>query len=198
MSWTFSATAQSKNMPNIDISAVVDHLTKVNLSAPTWDLFILLFFVVGALVYGLSMGRERVVMLIVAVYMALAVVNSAPYIKSFSTSVSLGSAFAFQITTFVGVFLLLFFFVSKSALSRSFSLGDSGKWWQVITFSFLHVGLLTSVVLSYLPSQALDRLTWVTRQIFVSDMGKFSWIILPILAMIVIRPEKRRNRDLED
>jgi hypothetical protein len=181
-------------MPHIDFAAVIEQVTRINLSAPTWDMFILLFFVVGALVYGLSMGRERVVMLIVAVYMALAVVNSAPYIKTFSTSISLGSAFAFQITTFVGVFLLLFFFVSKSALSRSFSLGDTGKWWQVLTFSTLHVGLLTSVVLSYLPSSALEHLTVVTRQVFVSDIGKFCWIVLPILAMIVIRPEKKRDR----
>lgn len=185
-------------MPNIDISAVVAQLSRLNLATPTWDLFILLFFLVGALVYGLSMGRERVVMLIVAVYMALAVVNSAPYIKDFSTSISLGQAFAFRITTFVGVFLVLFFFVSKSALSRSFSLGDNGKWWQVLTFSFLHVGLLTSVVLSYLPEEALSHLTQVTRQIFVSDTGKFVWILLPILAMIVIRPEKRRSRERED
>lgn len=139
------------------------------------------------------MGRERVVMLIVAVYMALAVVNTAPYIKTFSTSVSLGQAFAFQITTFVGVFLILFFFISKSALARSFSLGDHGKWWQVLTFSTLHVGLLTSVILSYLPEQALRELTSVTRQIFVSDIARFAWIVLPIAAMIIIRGEKKKE-----
>lgn len=178
-------------MPSIDLSAIAHFVSQINVVSPTWDLFILLFFVIGSFVYGLSMGRERIVMLIVAVYMALAVVNTAPYIKTFSANVQVSNAFAFQITTFVGVFLLLFFFVSKSALARSFSLGDHGKWWQVLTFAILHVGLLTSVVLSYLPSAALQHLLPVTRQVFTSDVGRFSWILLPILGMILIRGEAK-------
>jgi hypothetical protein len=178
-------------MPTIDLGVVTEQLSRLNLASPTWDLFILLFFVIGSFVYGLSMGRERVVMLIVAVYMALAVVNSAPYIRAFAAQVNFGQAFAFQITTFVGVFLLLFFLLSKTALATSFSLGTAGKWWQVLMFSMLHVGLLTSVILSYLPPPALASLTPVTRDIFTSDVGKFVWIITPIFAMIVVRPEKK-------
>ncbi len=180
-------------MPNIDIGAIIEQLARINLTTPTWDLFILLFFVVGALVYGLSLGRERVVMLIVAVYMALAVVNSAPYLRDFAARISLSQAFALEITTFLGVFLLLFFFVSKSALSRSFSLDDNGKWWQVLVFSTLHVGLLTSIVLSYLPAAALNNLTPVTRGIFTGDLARFVWILLPVLAMIVIRGGKKKE-----
>jgi hypothetical protein len=178
-------------MPSIDVGAITHALGQINVASPTWDLFILLFFVIGSFVYGLSMGRERVVMLIVAVYMSLAVVNTAPYIKTFSANVHFSNTFAFQITTFVGVFLLLFFFVSKSALARSFSLGDQGKWWQVLTFAILHVGLLTSVVLSYLPESALRHLLPVTRQVFTGDIGRFCWILLPIVGMILIRGEAK-------
>ncbi|TAL19525.1 hypothetical protein EPN90_03310 [Patescibacteria group bacterium] len=180
-------------MPSIDLGWIVGLVSKINLATPTWDLFILLFFLVGSLVYGLSMGRERVVMLIVAIYMDLAVVNNAPYLHTFKANISLGQAFAFQITTFVSVFLVLFFLLSKTALARSFSLDDHGKWWQILLFSTLHVGLLTSVILSYLPPSALAHLTMVTRQIFTSDTGKFVWIILPIAAMILIKGEKQKQ-----
>ena len=174
-------------MPSFDVTAIFHQLSQINLSEPTWDIFILLFFVVGSLIYGLSLGRERVIMLIVAVYMALAVVNTAPYLKTFTANVSLGRAFAFQITTFVGVFLVLFFFVSRSALSHSFRLGDHGRWWQVLTFSALHMGLLTSIILSYLPVTALAHLSATTRQIFTGDAGKFAWVVLPIVAMLFLQ-----------
>ena len=178
-------------MPSIDFAWIGDQISHVNLATPTWDLFILLFFLVGTLVYGMTLGRERVVMLIVAIYMDLAVVSYAPYIHDMKTSLTLGAGFALQITTFIGIFLILLFLLSKTALAHSFSLGDGGAWWQVLTFSALHVGLLTSVVLSYLPPDALNALTPVTREIFTSDQGRFAWIVVPILAMVIIRGEKK-------
>ncbi len=181
-------------MPSIDFAWIGQQMQSVNLATPTWDLFILLFFVVGTLVYGLTLGRERVVMLIVAIYMDLAVVTHAPYLRSFSASLNLGEGFALQITAFIGVFLILLFLLSKTALAHSFSLGDSGSWWQVLTFSALHVGLLTSVILSYLPPSALGSLTPVTREVFTSEQGRFVWIIVPILAMVVIHGEKKEKK----
>lgn len=181
-------------MPSLDLSWIGTQLSQVNLAAPTWDLFILLFFLLGTLIYGFTLGRERVVMLIVAIYMDLAVVSHAPHLDVIRANLDLGAGFALQITAFVGVFLILLFLLSKTALSHSFSLGDGGSWWQVLTFSALHVGLLTSVILSYLPPDALSALTPVTRQIFTTEEARFAWIIVPILAMVVIRGEHHKDK----
>ncbi len=185
-------------MPNIDIGALTSMAGSaagaINLANPSWDLFILLFFVVGALLYGFTLGRERVIVLIIAVYMALAVIGNAPYLHDFQTKIAVGNFFAFQITTFLGVFLLLFFFLSRSALMRSLTLSDEGKWWHVLLFSFLQVGLLISMTLSYLPKEVTDNLLAPTRLIFVSDQGRFIWIILPILAMMMLRGKREDHR----
>lgn len=186
-------------MPDIDFGAIMSSAGSVagsaagaiNLSDPSWDLFILLFFVVGALLYGFTLGRERVIVLIVSMYMALAVIGNAPWLHDFQTKIEVGNMFAFQITTFLGVFLLLFFFLSRSALMRSLTLGDDGRWWHVLLFSFLQVGLLISMTLSYLPREATDRLLEPTRLIFVSAEGRFAWIVLPIVAMMILRGKKK-------
>ena len=74
-------------MPNIDIGALTSMAGSaagaINLSDPSWDLFILMFFVVGALLYGFTLGRERVIVLIVSMYMGLAVIGNAPWLHDF-------------------------------------------------------------------------------------------------------------------
>lgn len=178
-------------VPTIDLAAIFNGF---NLATPTWDVFIVLLFLVGSLIYGFSLGRDRVVMLIVAIYMALAVVGNAPYLDRFRAIISLGNLFAFQITTFFGMFLVLFFFLSRSALASTFGRGETGRWWHVILFSFLHVGLLMSTTLSFLPDSTLGHLLPQTRMIFTGDMGRFLWIILPIAAMLLVRSDREDRR----
>ena len=156
---------------------------------PTWDMFIILFFVVASFLYGLSLGRDRIIVILVSIYMALAVVNSTPYFNSFETTVSINQAFAFKVTTFLGLFVILFFLLSRSAILRVFGEGSRGPWWQVLIFSFLHVGLLISIVLSFVPHEIRQHLAPLTRQLFTSELGQFTWIVLPILAMTMVKKE---------
>lgn len=163
-------------------------VANINWSQPSWDLFIILFFIVAALLYGLSLGRDRVIVILISVYMALAVVNSAPYIGAFSADVGIDKFFVFRISAFVVVFIALFFLMSRSALMSTVANSDShGSWWQVLLFSFLHVGLLISITLSFLPAGAADTLAPLTQRLFVSDGGRFFWIVTPIIAMILIK-----------
>lgn len=171
-------------------------LQNINWATPTWDLFILIFFVVAAFLYGLSLGRDRIIVILVSIYMALAVVNSAPFIGGLAAkevSIVIGQVFAFRVTLFLGVFLILFLLLSRSALLGGVVSNQPGSWWQVILFSVLHIGLLISIVLSFLSGEIVGHLAPFTRIIFVSDLGKFFWIVTPILAMIFIGSGKKTN-----
>ena len=53
-------------------------IKNVDLKNPSWDLFIALFFVIGALLYGFSLGRDRIIVIMVSIFMALAVVDAMP------------------------------------------------------------------------------------------------------------------------
>jgi hypothetical protein len=172
-------------------------LQSIDWTMPTWDLFIVIFFVIAAFLYGLSLGKDRVIVILVSIYMALAVINTAPYLNDLSgkdINIDFGHNFAFKVTLFLGVFIALFFLLSRSALSRAFGSSGGGSWWQVILFSFLHIGLLISVILSFLPFQTAEHLMPITRQIFTSDLGKFLWITTPIVAMVVFKGGSNRGR----
>ena len=43
----------------LDSNQVGTYLSNVNWLEPSWDLFIILFFVIASLMYGLSLGRDR-------------------------------------------------------------------------------------------------------------------------------------------
>lgn len=160
--------------------------SQFDLAKPSWDLFIILFFILAAFIYGLSLGRDRIIVILVSIYVGLAIVNSAPYIKDLAEQARL-DLFAFKATAFLGLFVLLFFMFSRSALLRALGTsGYAGNWLHVIVFSFLHVGLLTSITLSFLPAEALNFLMPVTRTIFVSEPARFIWMVMPLLAMFLV------------
>lgn len=169
-----------------------EFFSNINWAEPTWDLFIILFFIVAAFLYGLSLGRDRIIVILVSIYMALAVVEHAPFISDpgFQEGVNnaVSQLFVFRISAFLVVFVFLFFMLSRSALVKTIVSTDShGRWWQVLLFSILHVGLIVSITLSFLPEEAAQNLAPFTQNLFASTNAKFVWIILPIAAMILIK-----------
>jgi hypothetical protein len=169
----------------IDTQQAIDVINHVNWFQPTWDLFIVLFFIVASLIYGMSLGRDRIVVILMSIYISLAIVNYVPFVKSFSTSISVNDAFAIRVSVFLGIFILLFFFLSHSALIKTIGRGTQGKFIHVMIFSFLHVGLLISVMLSFFPVDLSTFLSPLTRELFVSDIAKAAWVITPVIAMAV-------------
>lgn len=156
----------------------------IDWSQPSWDLFIVLFFLVAALIYGISLGRDRIIVIMVSIYMAVAVINFAPYVQEVNTTINVNDNFALQVTTFLGIFVALFFFLSQSALLRTLgSRAAQGAWWQIMIFSILQAGLMISVVLSFLPAESIDTFNPLTKQLFVDDVARGAWITAPIIAM---------------
>ncbi len=165
-------------------------LATINWSKPTWDLFIVLAFVLIAFIYGLSLGRDRIMVIMVSIYMALAVIKSAP------EAIVIKNVGAIQISAFVGLFLLLFFLLSRSALHKSVSFSETkGPWWQSLVFSVLHVGLLISVILSFLPKEAVAKnLSITTQNMFVNSPAPFLWVIAPILVMLLTKGKSQERK----
>ena len=169
-------------------------------STPSWDLFIILFFLVASLIYGLSMGRDRAIVVIVSIYMALAVVDYAPFVENLIKGTAVEQFFIFKISSFLVVFILLFYLLAQSALLNTIaSRSATRSWWQAILFSFLQVGLLISIVLSFLPAEATNVFSDFTKKAFTTEMARFVWIVSPIVLMALIRkPKRNRRREIEE
>lgn len=179
------------------LSQIQQFMANINWAHPSWDLVLVMFFLVGSLIYGMSMGRDRIVIVLVAIYMAIAIVSYAPYISNFVTEVKIGNSFAFQVTMFVGVFAVLFFLISQSALLKHLGgAQERGGTVSAMIFSVLQTGLLISVILSYLPKEAVNVFSPQIQKVFVADLAKFVWVVAPIVVMALTRGNdyQRDNR----
>jgi len=166
-----------------------------NWSNPGWDFFILAFFGVAVVLYGLSLGRDRIIVILVSIYMALAFVNTAPFIPTINASIEVNGNIVLRITTFLGIFVLLFFLLSRSGLKKTIvGNDDDGGFIQVLVYSILHVGLLLSVLLTYLPPDVINsKLSPLMRTMLVGEWARFAWITLPIVAMVIFRGKKEKK-----
>ena len=165
----------------------------INWTAPSWDLFVIIFFIAAVFLFSFGMGRDRILITIVSIYMTLALINAFPFATSGIAEIKLGEEFVLKISVFLGMVLALFFLFSRSALVSAFSKSSQGSWFHIIIFSFLQVGLLMSVILSFMPIEVVNDFLPTTKGIFITEKSQFVWLIAPILAMIFIGRGKSDN-----
>ncbi|MFA6098708.1 MAG: hypothetical protein WCV50_02960 [Patescibacteria group bacterium] len=193
---TANAAGQSANI-----------LQNVDWTRPTWDLFIILFFVVAAFLYGLSLGRDRIIVILISIYVSLAIVEHAPIVNNagFQNMINnlVGQFFVFKISAFLVLFVILFFVITRSALMKTIASSDSpGPWWQVLIYSVLHVGLIVSIIMSYIPKETLNGvLAPLTQKVFTGDLAQNIWILGPLFAMFIFKggaSQKKKRQYTEE
>lgn len=166
-----------------------EFFSNFNPASPTWDLFVILFFVIATFLYGLTLGRARVVVQIVSSYMTVALLASAPFLDKLEARSPLNHT-VFYLAAFMIVFVLLCLLLSKSAFHQHLSEGR-GAWWDVLLLSVVQIGFLTSIVLSSMSGWGLGHLSGVTKAVFASGPAPFIWTVLPIGALVVIRSKQK-------
>lgn len=163
-------------------------LGQINWGMPTWDLFILIFFAAFVVLFGLTLGRSRILTALLSTYIGWAVVSNLPYLtEETSQKFNLGPVFVLKLIVFGVVLVLSFFFLARAGILPEE--GGVGHLPHVFLFSIFQAGLLISIVLSFLPETTASGLAGITRTFFVSDIARFLWILAPIVSMFLVKKE---------
>jgi hypothetical protein len=184
-------SAATTTLASVQTPTVRGFFSYFNPSSPTWDIFIIMFFVIATFLYGLTLGRARVVVQIVSSYMTMALLSAAPFLDKIEARTPLNHT-VFYLVAFMTVFVLLFLLLSKSAFHQHLSEGR-GAWWDVLILSVVQIGFLTSIVLSSMSGFALGHLSGVTQIVFAKQPAPFIWTVLPIGALVVIRGKREKK-----
>lgn len=161
-------------------------LGSIDLTTPSWDVFILLFFLIGVFLYGIALGRNRVILILLSLYFSLTLFELSSLMRTVGETMLHQSPLAPLITFFV-IFLVTFFIVGQSGAARSLASESVGSFFQTIVFSIFQVGLTISVGMMLLPLEMQERFSPVLRQIFTGQYGQTFWLILPILGLLLTR-----------
>ena len=170
--------ALQKNIPVVQTTA--DQI----LSHPTWDIILIFALLAAAFFYGIAAGKRRIAATILYTYVALALALAAPVEK---LGPLLGAKEKFLLTS--GVFLATFLLLSLLLGSRKkrWGFAPATSWWQVFLLSFLQVGLLIHLLLSFLPEKTIAMLAPITRTIFANSQFHVWWLLTPIVVLVLLR-----------
>ena len=88
-------------------------------AASGWDIFIILIFLIGVLLYGFFLGRNRIIILILGSYFSLAIIKVFPWSRLASVgwlNIDQGPSASTEILFFLA--LILFFYFWNKFWSR--------------------------------------------------------------------------------
>ena len=156
-----------------------------NWHTPSWDLFIILFWLVASVLYAFSAGQGRILSILVSVYMAKLLVIEAPFLNGVvNQKLHIATASLQQLATFGALFLVLFFFLSKYGFKTSAEGKSAGSLIFGILFSVFQIGLLINIVLSFLPLPVQGNFAPLIKFLFLSHSSSFLWLILPVVFLV--------------
>lgn len=152
------------------------------LSNPAWDMLLLLFFFFSVFVYGLMVGRNRIIVLLLASYPAALINAYIPYPKNFLANLNIAQTIFLKSFGFFVLTVFVFWILKKSGFSRKELNHKTG---QVLFLSFLNVGLWANIIFGYILAfnAELIKLAPLNLLLFGSNFAHFIWLILPILVL---------------
>jgi hypothetical protein len=171
---------------NITLMDIQGFINSINWNTPSWDLFIAVIFVAGIFLYTLSLGKNRVLVLLVSSYVSLALFSKSSLLFS-QIGFNLENSFSNNMMIFIGGILLLFFILSNSIFASVFEQDSGGTWPQTMIMSFLQIGLMISVAGSFLLSQEASELSPFITSVFINNQAQFFWLVSPFVAALLFK-----------
>ncbi len=167
----------------MDIQSTIN---SINWTSPSWDLFVVVIFVAGIFLYSLGLGKDKTFVILISSYISLALVEKLSLIREV-LGFQIGGSFINDSAVFLGGTLFLFFVLSNSAFTSVFDQGPDKSWFQMSVISFLQIGLMISVVVSFLTPEETAGLSDFMKSFFANDQSQFAWLISPIIAITVFK-----------
>jgi hypothetical protein len=157
----------------------------ISLHNPTWDAFIILFWIIVSIIYSFSAGRGRIISILVAVYMSELIVIQAPFLGNSAAQHLNLALYLGRLIVFLVMFLLFFLVLSKYVFRTSLEHRGMSSWLFSFLFSLLQVGFLISVVLSFLPVATQQTFSTSIQTLFITSTAQFIWLLLPMVFLVV-------------
>jgi len=143
------------------------------------DLSLLLLFIGVSIGLGFFLGRSRLILILIDVYMARALMTVLP-------SEWLGFSPYGGVIVFFALFIGLFF-IDRRLFDLHISNMGTDFFWRILVMGILVTGLLMSSTLYFLPKKlALDFLSLSVYGYFASAWALTLWMVLPLVGLVFI------------
>jgi len=174
-------------------------LASFNVGVATgWDIFIILAALILIFIYGFLLGRNRIVLVLLSSYFALIIMKFLPWQRLAQLQwlgIGENPASSLQIIIFLALILFFYMFVPRSIVSSVARLRKRGEasWIQLFILATLQVGLLVSIIFSFIPEEATTKIMPLVKKIFLGPGAQFIWVTLPLAVVSLMKRSKKHD-----
>ncbi len=150
------------------------------------DAAFLLFLLAASFFIGVSRGKKKLGLFILAIY-AVSLLFSYIPLDSLTQGRSDQEIFLFRAAVFLIVLILIVLFLLRSFRG---ALYPDGVWWEILLLSILLSGFLTTSLLNLAPKVLIENnllnLSPIALKFFANPIYSQWWIILPIFGVMFL------------
>lgn len=157
------------------------------------NLNILVIFVFSAifLLSAFFLSYGRIVNNIISLYVTLAIIEGVPLIRGLIEQVDERDPLYNIKMILLGILIIGIFALVSRRIFQHTVYGQAHinwwfNWWKVLILEFAQAGLFVSIMLRYFDSILASYVSWSIRKIFIGEIAKMIWFLLPIVILIAI------------
>jgi len=146
------------------------------------------------LLYGLSLGRTRALISLLAIYIAYVLQAMFPYLSELHDAIRYSpELYVTRILLFLIFYIIVFAILNRSLAKQRLTMKEFSFFW-VLLISLLQLGMLISVILNFIPSDKLTIIPEYLLEYFADQRALFFWLAIPIAILISMRRDKPSRR----
>jgi hypothetical protein len=143
-------------------------------------LFLVLLFV---LLYGMSIGKTRVLVSLLSIYVAFMIATLFPFLDALSgiSKFPMDDSLA-RVFVFFAAFITSFLVLDGSSLRHRMIISEMA-FWHVLPISMIQIGFMASIVLYFMPIESLPEAVRGIHQYFGTEKAVFIWSVAAIVLL---------------
>lgn len=158
--------------------------------ANSLDILVLAAFTGVFLLSLFFLSYGKIINNVISIYVTAALLEGVPFSRKLIEQISESRDPNYSVKMIllgiliIGLFVVVSWGVAQSG-GRQGHTNWLSDWWKALVLGFAGAGLLTSIVLGYLDTLLASQISWSIRKIFIGEIAKIIWFLLPIAVLII-------------
>lgn len=150
-----------------------------------------LLVLVVILLFAFSLGRTRVLISLLAIYVAFTLQTVFPFFSQLTKSTPLHDLAVLRVLVFIALYVLVFLILNASILKSRFNLGEAA-FVSVVVMGVVQLCFIVSIILNLAPSfyGIESRLPSALIPYLATRQALFAWSVIPIILALFSKRHK--------
>ncbi len=157
-----------------------------------YNWIVILFFLVVVFLVGFTLGRSRLLLSLLSIYIAAFIETHFIYFSNITVYFKQIDDYWLHVALFLLFYAAIFTILNLSVLKSRLTIKDT-SFLSISVLAILKVGFLLSIIVSYIPIKNGYELPASIFQYFGTPTAQFFWAVLPIVAAVFLRGKKEMS-----